>query len=396
LGFLMLPITSFAQVETGQISGTVTDPQGAVISGATVTVSGKDTGVTRTVKTTGDGSYNITNLQPGAYEVKVEGAGFGTKTTPAQVSVGTKTTVDTTLDVGGSVASVDVIAGEQGIQVNTENQTLQTVVSEKEIKELPTITRNPYSLVALSGNVSPTDPSGRGAGFAINGQRAASTNILLDGADNNDQFGAVVGQDVPLDAVQEFSVLTSNFSAEYGRAGGGIVNVATKSGTNEFHGTVYEFNRLSALASQSFDNNSRFEPVKKGVFTRNQFGYSVGGPIFKDKLLFFNSIEWLRIRSQDTRIVYVPTPEFLAQTDAATQSYFNQFQLRAPISGQLVTRGELVGNAAAGDDPTPIQTLSASLPVFGQVFYPFPTDAGGGLPRNEYQVVGRVDYNWTD
>src|SRR4029078_10870741 len=97
----------------------------------------------------------------------------------------------------------------EGTQSKTEDKTLQTVDSEKEIKELPTITRNPYSLVALSGNVSPTDPSGRGAGFGIHGQRAASTHIPLDGADNNDQFGAVVGQDVPLDAVQEFSVLTS-------------------------------------------------------------------------------------------------------------------------------------------------------------------------------------------
>jgi len=143
LAFLMLPGAALAQVETGQIAGTVTDPQGAVISGASVTVSGKDTGVTRSVKTTGDGTYNITNLQPGTYEVKVEGAGFGTKTVPAQVSVGTRTTVDTTLDVGGSVASVDVIAGEQGIQVNTENQTLQTVVSEKEIRELPTSPATP-------------------------------------------------------------------------------------------------------------------------------------------------------------------------------------------------------------------------------------------------------------
>ncbi len=397
LAVFLVPRATFAQVETGQLSGTVTDPQGAVISGATVTVTSKGTGATRTVKTTGDGTYNVTNLQPGTYQIKVEGAGFGTKTIPAQVSVGTATTVDAQLEVGGSVATVDVVAGEQGIQVNTENQTVQTVVSEKEIKELPTISRNPYSLVQLSGNVSPQDPSGRGAGFAINGQRAASTNVLLDGADNNDNFTAVIGQDVPLDAVQEFSVLTSNFSAEFGRAGGGIINVATKSGTNEFHGTVYEFNRISRLASKDFGVNALYPPdgqtdIKKGVFTRNQFGYSVGGPVVKDKLLFFQSTEWLRIRSQDTVSTFVPTPEFLAASAPATQAFFSGYSTTLPINGRVVTRGQIAAGAAGG----PFQSLPASLPVFGEIVQSIPTDAGGGTPSNQYQVVGRVDYNWTD
>src|SRR5207253_3268190 len=114
--------------------------------------------------------------------------------------------------------------------------------------------------------------------------RAASTNILLDGGENVDLFTAGVGQTVPLDAVQEFRVITSNFSAEYGRASGGIVNVATKAGSNAFHGSLYEFNRISALASNGFDNNA--QSIPKGVFTRNQFGYSVGGRIIKDTLLF--------------------------------------------------------------------------------------------------------------
>ncbi len=394
LVLLLLPSAAFAQVETGQISGTVTDPQGAVISGAAVTVTSRDSGATRSIKTTGDGSFNVTNLQPGTYEVKVEGAGFGSKTLAAQVSVGTKTNIDVQLEVGGNAASVDVIAGEQGIQVNTENQTLQTVVSQKELRELPTIERNPYSLVQLSGNVSPADPSGRGAGFAINGQRAASTNVLLDGADNNDQFTATVGQDVPLDSIQEFSVLTNNFSAEFGRAGGGIVNLATKAGSNQFHGTVYEFNRLSRLASKGYDLNAQYPPagqseIKKGVFTRNQFGYSVGGPIVKDKLLFFNSIEWLRIRSQDTVSTFVPTADFVAASAPATQQFFSGYSLRTPINGRVIYRNELAGGPV-------FNALPAGLPIFGEVLESIPTDAGGGTPSNNYQVVGRVDYNWTD
>jgi outer membrane receptor protein involved in Fe transport len=392
LALLTLPVASFAQVETGQISGTVTDPQGAVISGATVTVTSKDTGATRTAATSGEGNYTVTNLPPGTYDVKVEGAGFGVKTVPVQVTVGTRTTVDVELAVTTGTESVDIIAGEQGIQVNTENQVLQTVVSEKEIKELPTITRNPYLLVQLSGNVAPVEPGmARGVGMAINGQRPSGTNILLDGADNNDQFGAGIGQDVPLDAVQEFSVLTSNFSAEFGRASAGIVNVATKSGTNVFHGTVYEFNRLSALASKDFDLNAQYPPAgaaenKKGVFTRNQFGYTIGGPVIKDKLLFFNSIEWLRVRSQDTAFTLVPTPEFISQTAPVTQAFFNNYSLRAPISGKVFTAADLGG----------VNGIAPGTPVLGEVIYSLPADAGGGLPSNQYQLVGRLDYNWTD
>jgi hypothetical protein len=393
LALLVVPGAALAQVETGSITGTVTDPQGAVVTGATVTATSQN-GATRTVRTSGDGSFNFSSLNPGRYEVKVEGAGFGAKTATVDVSVGTRTALDVSLEVTGGGEEVDVIAGEQGIQVNTENQTLQSVVSERELKELPTITRNPYALVQLSGNVSPDNASGRGAGFAINGQRSASTNVLLDGADNNDLFTAVVGQDVPLDAVQEFTVLTSNFSAEFGRAGGGIVNVATKSGTNEFHGTVYEFNRISRLASKDFNLNALYPPSgttenKKGVFTRNQFGYSIGGPIVKDKLLFFNSIEWLRVRSQDTASAFVPTPEFIAAAAPATQNFFSGASLRTPINGRILFRGDLAGGAT-------FNALPAGLPILGEVIYSVPADAGGGLPQNSYQIVGRADYNWTD
>src|SRR5262249_9140658 len=157
--------------------------------------------------------------------------------------------------------------------------------STTQLRELPTITRNPYSLVQISGNVNRDSASDRGTGYSINGQRSASTNILLDGGENVDNFTATVGMSIPLDAVGEFRVMTSNFPPEYGRASGGIVNVSTRPGTNQFHGTVYEFNRTSALASASFDDNANGLP--KAHFTRNQFGYSIGGPVKKEKLFFF-------------------------------------------------------------------------------------------------------------
>ena len=401
LAILLVPGGALAQVETGQITGTVTDPHGAVVNEATVTITSRDTGATRTVVRTGYGNFTVTNLPPGTYTVTIDATGFATRTVPAQVTVGTTTTVHVDLSIRLTGESVDVIAGADGVQVNTDNQTLQTVVTGTEVRELPTLDRNPYSLVQLSGNVSPTDRSGLGVGYAINGQRAASTNVLLDGADNNNEFTASVGQDVPIDAVQEFSVLTSNFSAEYGRATGGIVNVATRSGSNDFHGTVYEFNRISALASKDFGTNALYPPagqteIPKGVFTRNQFGYSIGGPVIKDKLFFFQSTEWLRIRSQDTVSVFVPTPELIAASAPATRQFFAGYSTNTPINGRIITRAEMSAQYPYADPSGPFNSLPAGLPVFGEIIEPVPVDAGGGWPSNQYQVVGRLDYNWTD
>ncbi len=238
---LALSATAFAQLETGQITGRVTDPNGAVVPGAAVAVKSVETGAERAATSDAEGSYTVTNLQPGLYDVTVQAQSFAKSTQRVQVTVGAKASLDTQLSVTAIAGeTVDVIAGS-GVEVNTQNQELSTVVSGEQIRELPTITRNPYNLVQLSGNAQTDDPSTsqndtagtstyRGAGASLNGQRAASTNILLDGADNNNNYTATVGQLIPLDSVQEFRVVTSNFSAEYGRASGGIVNVATRAG----------------------------------------------------------------------------------------------------------------------------------------------------------------------
>ena len=308
----------FAQSETGQITGKVTDPNGAVVAGAAITLTSTETAAQRTATTNDEGVYAITNLQPGVYEITVQAANFAKSTQRVQVTVGAKASVETALSVSAiSTATVNVI-DNAGVEVNTQTQELSNVVSGTQIRELPTVTRNPYNLVQLSGNASTEDPSTslnatagtstfRGAGASLNGQRAASTNVLLDGADNNDSYTAVVGQSIPLDSVQEFRVVTSNFSSEYGRASGGIVNVATRAGSNDFHGTAYAFNRLSWLASNGFANNAT--DVPRGVFTRNQFGYSFGGRAIKDKLLFNN--EWTRVRSQGELLAFAAT---LAET----------------------------------------------------------------------------------
>jgi len=389
-----LPAAAPAQTETGKITGTVTDASGGVLPGASVTLKSVGTGATRTATSDVAGNYTFSNLQPGPYELTVELTGFSKKQYKTTVSVGGSTGVNARLEVGQQTEVVTVVAGE-GIQPNTQTQDIATTVNESQIRELPTVTRNPYDLVAIAGNVvrdiSMNDDSVmlRGAGFAINGQRTASTNILLDGGANNDEFDATIGQNIPLDSVQEFSVITSNFSAEYGRASGGIVNVATKSGTNEVRGNLYEFYRADGLTANTFDNNAN--GIEKGKFSRHQAGFSLGGPIRKDKVHFFASGEYTRVRSSDTLLTWVPTPELLAASSPATQAFFSQYQLVAPI-GRTITRGE-VTDIFGGNPAGAFNSLPAGLPVFGRVDQAIPEDAGGGDPQDTYQGVAKLDFN---
>ena len=394
--FLLLSLglaSAFAQTETGQIIVKATDPQGGVVAGATVSVKSQERTFEKTATTGDDGTATITSLQPGLYDVTVTGSGFAPFKQTAQITVGAKLSVEATLSAQAQSATITVVAGEGGIEINTQTQELSDVVSGKQITELPTLTRNPYDLVGISGNVVPDLGGGRGTGFAINGQRSASTEILLDGAENVDAFVAFIGQSVPLDAVQEFRVVTSNFSAEYGRASGGIVNVATKAGSNAFHGSLYEFNRISALASNDFNDNANGIP--KAVFTRNQFGYSVGGRVIKDKLFFFSSTEWTRVRSSGEVISLVPTPQLLAASNSRTQAFFAAFQLVSPINGAIHTVKETLDDFGLGATGA-FGTLNPNLPAFGEVRATRAADFGAGTPQNDWQTVNRLDYNWSD
>ncbi|HYY57370.1 MAG TPA: TonB-dependent receptor [Pyrinomonadaceae bacterium] len=394
----LLSVAALAQTETGQILGKVTDPNGAVVAGANVSIKSVDTGREITATANEEGIYTVTNLQPGNYDVTVQSGSFEAKTQRVNITVGSKVSVETQLGIAAVGGTVDVIAGAGGVEVNTQTQELSNVVTGTQIRELPTLTRNPYDLVGISGNAS-ADPGAnadRGAGFAINGQRAASTNILLDGADNNDAFTASVGQSVPLDSVQELRVITSNFSAEYGRASGGIVSVATRSGSNEFHGTLYEFNRVSRLASNGFANNATNTP--KGVFARNQFGYSVGGPILKNKLFFFSSTEWIRVRSTGSVTTVVPTGALIAASAPATQAFFAQYSLDGSPSGRTFSAEETAGLFNV-DPASPFGLFAAANPnliAFQEVQSVVPADFGGGTPQNSYQTVNRIDWNLSD
>src|SRR5437667_1353282 len=308
--------TVFAQTETGTVTGTVTDPTGAVVANAKVSATNVANGGVRVTQTNERGEYAITNLQPGTYNILVEAPNFSKAQTRIVVTVGSKVGNDFRLAVGNAASTTVEVIASGTASVNVETQTLSETIDNQKIEELPQFNRNPYNLVTIAGTVSEDDPSARGAGVSINGLRAAGTNVLLDGAANNDEFTGAVGQPVPVDSMQEFSVLTSNFTAEYGRASAGVVNVATKSGTNSLHGSAYEFNRLSAFASNSVEGNVNGAP--KGAFTRNLFGYSVGGPVIKNKLFFFNNTEWTRVRSSGTENLLIPTSQFIGLTNANT------------------------------------------------------------------------------
>jgi outer membrane receptor protein involved in Fe transport len=396
---LLLTFTGMAlaqSAETGQISGTVTDPTGAVVPGAKVTVTSVGTQAVRTTTTNSSGSYTVSGLPPTNYQVAIEAAGFAKQVSMVNVAVGGHTILDAKLQVGKATEVVEVSAMAAAVQPNTESQTIGENVNAQQISEMPTLTRNPYDLVGLAGNVT-ADANGatsRGLGYSINGQRAASTNILLDGGENVDNFTAMLGQSVPQDSVQEFSVLTDNYSAEYGRASGGIVNVATKSGTNQFHGSAYEYYRGSALASNTPQNKALGE--KKPTFVRNQFGGDVGGPIIKDKLFFFGNAEWTRVRSSVISNYWIPTSQLLAASNANTQTFFSTYgTVAATPTGGVLTLQDLINSGRVAPTGT-LGTLPLNTPMLEQVATPIPTDGGGGPPQNSVSVIGRVDFNMTN
>ncbi len=399
-------MSAIGQSQNGSISGVVTDESGAVVSAAEVVVTNVATGAVRRTQTTSAGDYTIQQLPPQDYKVTITSAGFGSSTANLNVSVGSANTVNMKLSVKSDATVVDVAANSLA-GINLENAENSQVITTAQILELPTQTRNPYDLTALSGTVS-SDPSAtsRGVGFNIGGSRSASTEILLDGIENTYLFSVGVATIVPLDAVQEFRILTSNYGPEYGRASGGVVNVVTKAGTNAFHGTAYEFYRPSTFASNSYYNKAN--NIAQHRFVRNNFGYSVGGPVLRDKLFFFNNSEWLRVRSSNVSQYYIPTSQFIQASNANTQGFFKQFgNVSGTPTGKILTLGQIGTAPAAGGitsafatDRTALETnfpgvFNDAFPVLQQVNVTVPANAGGGTPQNTYNVLGRVDLNLT-
>ncbi len=342
--FLLLLASSslLAQTFRGTILGTVTDPQGAVVSGATVTVRNLDTGLERTTQTSTDGSYAIPELPIGTYNVTVTQSGFQTSAiTAVAVDVAAEKRVDVALKAGQVATTVEV-SGESLPQIETSTDTLGGQFEDKQIVDLP-INGGDYTKMLIMVPGAAGEPNGGGDSpgsyglFSANGNRGRANNFLLDGTDMNDGYrnlpainqGGVFGTPgtvLPLNAVAELKVL-SNFEAEYGRNSGAVVNIVTKSGTNAFHGAAYEDFRNSVLDSRNYFNSTG----PKDAFRNNQYGGAIGGPIVKDKTFFYLAYEGQREGLAITSLNVVPTLN--AGTANGASAANDYFQAVASIPG---------------------------------------------------------------
>ena len=323
--FLILAIIfcapALAQVAGGTLSGTVSDPNGSGVPQAKLVIKNVATGVERTVTTNADGFYTTVNLLPGSYQISITATGFNSETRHGvTMTVGSQLTVDITLRVGTISNSVEVTAQVPDVQLQSSD--ISAVVTANTVRELPLNGRSWTDLAALQPGVStiqtqPTfavgaDRGNRGFGqqLTISGARPQQNNYRLDGISLNDYAngapGSVLGGNLGVDAIQEFSVLTSNYSAEYGKTSGGVVNAITRSGTNEFHGSAYEFLRNSALDARNYFEDPT---AGKAPFKRNQFGVGVGGPIVRNKTFFFADYEGIRQAKGISNVDFVPSPD---------------------------------------------------------------------------------------
>jgi hypothetical protein len=298
-----------AQVDSGSLTGTVTDPSGAVVSGAKVTLTNEGTSASLSTTTGSDGLYNFTPVRIGNYTITATAQGFQTtsqKNIP--VNVGSAGLVNLALKTGQVTETVEVTTGAPVLE--TQNASVGQVVNSKSVNDLPLNGRNFTFLAQLAAGVNTPQADTRGnastGAFAANGLRPAQNNYMLDGIDNNsDTVDFLNGTNFvvlpPVDAIQEFKVQTSGFSAEYGRSGAAVLNASIKSGTNSFHGTAWEF-----LRNDAFDGRDWFEE-SKSEYRQNQFGASIGGPVIKNKIFFFGDYEGLRRRQGVPHQGTVPT-----------------------------------------------------------------------------------------
>jgi hypothetical protein len=285
----LAPAVVSAQTSTASISGVVSDTSGAVVSGAKVTATNEATGVSLSQQTTGNGVYSFPGLPVGTYTVSAEKTGFKlTRETGNVLDVESPLTINLTLQVGNTSDTVTVVASAETL--NTSDAAVGNVISQKEVVELPLNGRNPLGLLAIEPGVVQTASNATGTGFHVNGSRDMAHNNTIDGIDANESaVNAPMNNLYRLspDAIQEYRVVTSNPTAEIGRNSGANTSIATRSGTNQFHGTAYEFLRNTDLDSNDFFANANGTP--KPALDMNQFGVSIGGPIRKNKTFFFGS-----------------------------------------------------------------------------------------------------------
>ncbi len=367
-----------AQRTEGTIVGTVTDPSNAAVTGAHVKITSEATAESDEFTTDQIGYYRAPNLRPGLYQIRVEAQGFKTAVLKdVEVRVNVTTRVDARLELGAVTQTVTVEGGATLIQ--TEEARLADTVGKRQVLELPLNGREVYQLVTLqpgvtatnapviSNTVSPNSPVTFDFGFISNGSTPRGNNFLLDGSTNNNEWlGGTPVLFPSVDAIEELQVQTLNFSAEYGRNNGAVVNVVTRSGTNDLHGSFFYFHRNSALNARNF-----FDRIDKSPLLQHLFGVSIGGPIVKNRTFFFGSYEGSRRKDGFPELVTVETPEF-RQYVATTRptSIANLYLSNFPASSCLPGTSRDVGRFPEEDptqpspvdmcDSTPSQVQSSS------------------------------------
>jgi hypothetical protein len=420
--------TTFAQDATGTVLGTVVDPQGSVVPGVDVTVTNTATGQKSTTKSGQDGSFRVLNLPIGNYTVTAARAGFQTLVTKEQkLQINQNLRFDIAMKVGSAQETVEVASDAVGVE--TVSSTVGESVTGRSILDLPLNGRNTLDLALSQPGVTETnDDSGAAGTFSIAGGRSDSVTFLLDGGLNNNLLNNGVVFNPNPDTVAEFRVLQNNYTAEYGRNGGGIVSVVTKSGGNQFHGSVFDFLRNDAMDANRYFNKTDPDPknwAPRDVLKRNQYGATLGGPILKDKLFFFVGYQGQRqskIDSQGTTTVFTPAElngDF-SNSDALSKGYVSCFLTGQPyyVNGNTdplvpcTTDGTKNGtplpahpyyqpNAALAAqgiiDPTRIDPVAQKYIAAGLI----PSNSSGGLlargssTDNRNEITFKVDYALT-
>jgi carboxypeptidase family protein/TonB-dependent receptor-like protein len=390
-GFLCV-LACYAQYDTASVLGTVTDPSSAVVSGVKVTLENVRTAVKQNAVTDSDGNYAFLNQRIGEYRVMAEATGFKTATSDSfTLTVNARQRVNLALEVGEVTQSVAVTAAAEALETDSSDR--GQVIQRNAIVNLPLNGRAYADLALLSPGVRRSNISNRDASFNVNGLRSSLNNFMVDGVDNNaygtsnQGFSNQIVQLNP-DAVEEFRVVTNNFSAEYGRAGGAVINASVRSGTNEFHGAAWEFLRNTKLNAVGF-----FKPSTgvKPVLVQNQFGASFGGPIRRDKTFFFADYEGLRRAERNLQFATIPTLEM-------RQGRFS-VPIRNPLTGEVYADGVVPSSLITpfarrvlGDLPAPIRPTTGVLPSNNWDFLtPTPSVDNKGDGRIDHYVSERLN-----
>ena len=385
---------ALAQQATAQLSGTVKDPTGAVITGARVTLTNTGTGITRNATSDSDGSFTFTLVPIGAYQLSVEQAGFDKYVRKGiTLQINQNARVDVVLKVGASNQVVEVTGDVT--QVDTVSATLGKVETTTRIQDLPLAARDTMQLGLLQAGVfAPDQDDGSGNPFSVSGQRSESETFLIDGADNNDFLGNNMVVDPNPDAVAEFKIITNNYEAEYGRTSGGIINQVIKSGTNQIHGSLFDFFRNTALDASDYITQ------QVPIFRYNVFGGTVGLPLKKDKAFLFVSYQGARRREgQNPGILTVLSPAertgdfselYTGITDPNTG--LDLGQLSDPVNG-----GPFMCNGSPCNQ-VPVDTVMQN---YINKYLPLPNTGNNGFKEDpvaalrDDQGIARFDYNLT-